>query len=291
VAGSFTEDYSHFNQFIDGNILFYLPLCGKNFTWFRGDGVSMSRLDRFLLSEDWCTIWPNMVQRALNRGLSDHCPILLSMDDENWGPRPRRMLKCWGDLPSYKQFVRDNLQFYHIEGWGGFVLKEKLMIKGSLNTLHLNHTQNLEGRLTNVQDRISFLDAKGEEDDLLLEEIEELHSLSSDFRSLSRINTNMQWQKSRLLWLKEGDANTKFYYNVMSSRRRVNSIFSLSINSAIVEGVEGIRGLVFNNFSSHFQYVAAERPCIENLSFNKLNVGQCGELTKPFSVDEVKQVV
>jgi len=184
------------------------------------------------------------------------------------------------------------LQSYHIEGWGGFVLKEKLkMIKGSLNTWHQNHTQNLEGRLSNVQDRISFLDAKGEEDDLILEEIEKLHSLSSDFLSLSRINTNMQWQKSRLLWLKEGDANTKFYHNIMSSRRRANSIFSLSVNSAIVEGAEGIQGLVFNHFSSHFQFVAAERPCIENLNFNKLNVGQCGELTKPFSVDEVKQAV
>ena len=102
VVSSFIEDYSHFNLFIDSNILFNLPLCGKNFTWFIGDGVSMSRLDRFLLSEDWCVIWPNMVQRALNRGLSDHCLILLSMDEENWGPRPRRMLKCWGDLPSYK---------------------------------------------------------------------------------------------------------------------------------------------------------------------------------------------
>jgi len=148
----------------------------------------MRRLDCFLLSEDWCSIWPNMMQHALNRDLSDHCPILLSMDEVNWGSRPRRRLKCWGDLPGYKQFVRDNLLSYHIEGWGGYVLKEKLkLIRGSLNTWHHNHTQNLEGRLRNVQDRISFLDAKGEEDDLLLEEIEELHSLSVDFRSLSRI--------------------------------------------------------------------------------------------------------
>jgi len=88
---------------------FDLHLWGRNFTWFRGDGVSMSRLDRFLLSEDWCAHWPNMIQRALIRGLSDHCPILLSMDEENWGPRPRCMLKCWPDLPGYKQFVRDNL--------------------------------------------------------------------------------------------------------------------------------------------------------------------------------------
>jgi len=66
------------------------------------------------------------------------------------------------------------------------------LIKGSLNTWHHNHTQNLEGRLSNVQERISFEDAKGEEDDLLLKEIEELHFVSAKFRSLSLINTNMQ---------------------------------------------------------------------------------------------------
>jgi len=45
VVGTIVEDYSHFNQFIDGNILSDLPLCGRNYTWFRGDGVSMSQLD------------------------------------------------------------------------------------------------------------------------------------------------------------------------------------------------------------------------------------------------------
>jgi hypothetical protein len=37
--------------------------------------------------------------------------------------------------------------------------------------------------------------------------------------------------------------------------------------------------------------VAGERPSIENLNFNMLNVGQCGDLTKPFSVEEVKETV
>jgi hypothetical protein len=126
------------------------------------------------------------------------------------------------------------------------------LIKGSLNNWHQNHTQNLEGRINDLQERISILDAKGEQVDLLLEEVEELHSLSANFHSLSHINTNMQWQKSRLLWLKEGDANTKFFHNIMSSRRHANSIFSLTTNGYTIEGVQGIRGLVFNHFSSHF---------------------------------------
>jgi hypothetical protein len=41
------EDFAPFNHFIDGNSLVDLPLCGRNYIWYRGDGLSMSCLDRF----------------------------------------------------------------------------------------------------------------------------------------------------------------------------------------------------------------------------------------------------
>jgi len=65
----------------------------------------MSRIDRYLLSEGWCLTWPNCFQLATSRGLSDHCPLALAIDDENWGPRPLCMLKCWETLPGYHNFV------------------------------------------------------------------------------------------------------------------------------------------------------------------------------------------
>jgi hypothetical protein len=51
-----------FNQFIDGNLLIDLPLRGRGYTWYKGDGKSMSRIDRFLLSDRWCMTWPNCFQ-------------------------------------------------------------------------------------------------------------------------------------------------------------------------------------------------------------------------------------
>jgi len=41
----------NFNNFIDRHALVELPFIGRRFTWYRGDGHSMSRIDRFLLSE------------------------------------------------------------------------------------------------------------------------------------------------------------------------------------------------------------------------------------------------
>jgi len=76
------------NLFIDSNLLIDLPLRGHSYTWYKGDGRSMSRIDRFLLSEKWCSTWPNCFQLASSKGLSDHCPLMLSVDEENWAPRP-----------------------------------------------------------------------------------------------------------------------------------------------------------------------------------------------------------
>jgi len=64
-----------FNNFIDDNDFVNLPLIGRRFTWYRGDGRSMSRVDRFLLSDSWCARWPNCIQVALlmNKiGVPDH---------------------------------------------------------------------------------------------------------------------------------------------------------------------------------------------------------------------------
>jgi len=121
---------SSFNRFIDDNTFVDLPLMGRRFTWYRGDGHSMSCLDRFLLSENWCIQWSNCIQVAQLWGLSDHCVVVLLVDEQNWGPQPFRMLKCWTDVPGYKDFVRDKWRSFQVDGWGGYVMKEKLkMIK------------------------------------------------------------------------------------------------------------------------------------------------------------------
>jgi len=115
-VGHFSSDFSHFNSFIGDNFLFDLPLGGRNYTWFKGDGKSMSQLDQFLQSEEWCLLWLSCLQIAQLRGLSDHYPLVLSVDEENWGPRPSRLLKCWTDIPGYNQFVSSKWKSFQVHG-------------------------------------------------------------------------------------------------------------------------------------------------------------------------------
>lgn len=45
-------DASAFNLFIDDNLLIDWPLCGRRYTWFKANGISMSRIDQVLLIEE-----------------------------------------------------------------------------------------------------------------------------------------------------------------------------------------------------------------------------------------------
>jgi len=281
-----------FNDFINTSLLIDMPICGRLFTWYKGDGVTMSRLDRFLLSNKWSLTWSNSIQIALQRGLSDHVPVMLSTEEANWGPRPLRMLKCWFDFPGYGDFVCEQWGSFRCQGWGGHVLKEKLkMVKLRLKEWHKQHVQNLDSKILAVKDKLSTLDKKAEVSALNEEELHEIRELSVNLHSMARVQNSVNWQKSRMNWLKEGDANSKFFHGVMSGRKRHNTINMVLVDGAQVEGVNHVRSAVFTHFSTHYKASSARRPGVGGLQFHQLSGVDAGSLILPFSQEEVKQAI
>jgi len=126
------------------------------------------------------------------------------------------------------------------------------LLKLALKEWHQTHVQNLPARISNLKDQIANLDLKGEMVDLCDEEIEELHDFSEELFSLSRLHSSISWQQSRIQWLQEGDANSKFFHGIMSSRRRRNSIPFFFVNGVQIDGVQNVRNAVFSHFSLHF---------------------------------------
>jgi hypothetical protein len=82
------------------------------------------------------------------------------------------------------------------------------------------------------------------------------------------LNASISWQQSRSRWLKEGDANSKYFHTILVSRRRDNAISSLQVGGTTVEGVGPIRGAMFSHFASHFKSVNVDRLAVDNLVSN-----------------------
>jgi len=106
------------------------------------------------------------------------------------------MLKCLENFAGYNSFVRNKWNSFQVEGWGGFVLKEKFkLIKLALREWHQIHSQNLPAKILSLKHRISNLDLKGESKVLLDAEVEDLYGFTEELFSLARLNTSISWQQ------------------------------------------------------------------------------------------------
>eukprot|EP00268_Persea_americana_P017811 TRINITY_DN18653_c1_g1_i1.p1 TRINITY_DN18653_c1_g1~~TRINITY_DN18653_c1_g1_i1.p1 ORF type:complete len:111 (+),score=3.32 TRINITY_DN18653_c1_g1_i1:84-416(+) len=96
VWTKFTGDMRRFSDWINSHSLVDLQHKGAFFMWpNHQSNPAMSRLDRFLVTTDWLDVYPEVIQLALPKPASDHCPLLLYSDCENWGPAPFRFELMW----------------------------------------------------------------------------------------------------------------------------------------------------------------------------------------------------
>ncbi|GJU19408.1 RNA-directed DNA polymerase, eukaryota, reverse transcriptase zinc-binding domain protein [Tanacetum coccineum] len=93
IFNNIEADY--FNSFIDATGLVDLPIGGRCFTWMNKAGTKLSKLDRFLISEDVIDLLPDIRITALDRIWSDHNPILLHVDKIDFGPSPFKLYNSW----------------------------------------------------------------------------------------------------------------------------------------------------------------------------------------------------
>ncbi|XP_071708396.1 uncharacterized protein [Rutidosis leptorrhynchoides] len=100
-----------FNEVREEGERFNLHLAhtrGRKFTRVSDDGVKYSKLERFLVTEEFNSLWKNLKVVALERKISDHCPILLKDEDKNFGPKPIKVFDEWLKVEGIENVIRDS---------------------------------------------------------------------------------------------------------------------------------------------------------------------------------------
>ncbi|XP_071705236.1 uncharacterized protein [Rutidosis leptorrhynchoides] len=174
-----------FNDFIDRNMLVDIPMGGRKFTRVSDDGVKMSKLDRFLVSSDFLSLWTDLKVIALDRKVSDHCPIMMSDGEVNFGPKPFKIFDEW--------LLVDGIGDVIAESWKGTmegnrkdcVFRNKLKrLKGDLKEWSKSHFGNLDVEIENAKKVAMDLELKAESGFLSVEDHE-------------------NWRASRKTWLEK----------------------------------------------------------------------------------------
>ncbi|GKV22035.1 hypothetical protein SLEP1_g31939 [Rubroshorea leprosula] len=193
-----SPDMKDFDEFIVTTDLVDVKLSNKSYTWYKPDGTTRSRLDRFLLSTEMSNMEGEWIQQGLPRNISDHCAIVLKSRTTDWGPRPFRVLDAWQQHPDFKKFVEDKWREMEVEGYAGYKCQQKLkLLKGFLKGWNKEVFRNMEAQYEQAVKKIEQVDMQNEISDLEDAEIVKRQEGFSEMWDVLRKKELIWKQKSR----------------------------------------------------------------------------------------------
>ncbi|XP_058775832.1 uncharacterized protein LOC131650119 [Vicia villosa] len=241
---SYRREIMLFKDFIEEMELEDLPTIGGKFTWFKSNGKSMSRIDRFLLSDCFVDDWKVEGQYIGERDVSDHAPIWLKDNRKNWGPKPFKFNNIWFKHEEFDIFVKEEWKKLVVGGRGDYCLVEKLKtLKNRLAWWNksvygwIDLKINRDGREMHALDNLFVHFAGNVPDDVVAKRLK----VAEDFWDNINKREGILRLKSRQLWLAEGDDNTRYFHNSLKDRRRRNAICSIDSPEGRLEGVEEVK--------------------------------------------------
>ena len=211
-----------FNQMISYCGMLEFPCIGNQLSWAgkRTNGTVCWRLNRALGNEDWHEKFPHSKAQYLRMWGSDHRPVLVDILSKPTRKRTFKFNKRWLESEEIQQVILD--------GWNSPELSPNANIMDHISYCmkalaqwkrerDLNSAKLVEDLKAKVDNLYSDNDATTEEIAEALKELTDVLKAEEQF-----------WKrKSRILWLLEGDLNTKFFNAITKKRRARNKITSL----------------------------------------------------------------
>ncbi|GAA0158946.1 hypothetical protein LIER_38761 [Lithospermum erythrorhizon] len=101
------DEFNHYLEHID---VTELASDGDFFTWCRywkGRGCCLRKLDHTFSNKEWWNIFPSSFVHVREPGLSDHCALIISLNQEAiYDPYPFKYKRFWEEHPLYYEILK-----------------------------------------------------------------------------------------------------------------------------------------------------------------------------------------
>ncbi|RVX03347.1 Transposon TX1 uncharacterized 149 kDa protein [Vitis vinifera] len=231
-GGELSASMRRFTEVVEDLELRDYPLQGGLFTWRGGlNNQSQSRLDRFLVTDEWDRMFNGAMQGILARPVSDHFPILLEGGGLKRGPSPFKFENMWLEERGFMDQLKRWWGSLSFTGSFSFVLDAKLRaLKGLLKTWNKEVFGVIETKKREALSQVVYWDAVENHSILSLEDCEARKEAKEVYKTWV-LREEISWrQRSRELWLKEGDNNTKFFHRMANAHSRRNWLSRLKVD-------------------------------------------------------------
>ena len=274
------------------NFISYDKIKNKKICNTIRENVVMSHIDWFLYTDEWEDCYPTVVQRRLPRLLSDHFPIMLESGASLKGNRPFWFENMWIQAEGFGEMVKGWWDSYQFEGTPSFILAKKLKaFKLALKKWNYEVFGHVGHKRQQLMAELNQFDVLVEDRPLSVEEQTQKEQIVVELERNALLNEISWRKKSRALWLREGDKNTKFFHGLANSHRRHNSISTLLINGELSSDSDAISDCIIQFYQSLFMEVDCRWPFLDGLDFSILSIEDAAGLERPFEEDEVTGVV
>ena len=204
------------------------------------------------------------------------------------GKIPFRFDNMWLKTDGFIDRVQSWWNQHSFSGTPSFVFAKKLKtLKEDIvqwNRLEFGHVGRKKTQLLEI---LKLLDAKEGEFGLSDAESCERVMARSEVKNLLSLEEISWRQKSRMLWIKEGDNNTKFFHKMANSRRRFNHLSFLEVDRVIYEEESEIAAQVVNFYKNLYQESEEWRPFVEGLEFDQIDGSERDWLERRFQKEEI----
>ncbi|XP_073362867.1 uncharacterized protein [Aegilops tauschii subsp. strangulata] len=224
-----------FRSFVDSNELKELYMHGRRFTWSsERENPTLTRIDRVLVSVDWEMAWLDFLLQALSTSVSDHAALHITTSAAFCPKKRFRFETFWPKLEGLEQAVKDawvcdpmiidpfkrhDALFRNagvaLQAWGQKkVGNVKLLMAVATLVIH-RLDQAMESRgLTELETWLR-------------------RTLKLSLLGLASLERTIERQRSSHRWIREGDANTKFFQVVANGRRAKNFIPHVRVGNEV----------------------------------------------------------
>ncbi|KAK1308708.1 hypothetical protein QJS10_CPA09g01039 [Acorus calamus] len=217
---------TRFNDCITDCHLNNLRAMGRSFSWSNNqDQRIVCKLDRVLVNLAWLHLNTNSYVQSLPAGLSDHTPLHVIINPPSLsGPRPFKYFSAWESHPELGEVIHKAWRI-KIRGSSMFILAKKLHhLKIVLKDWNKEVFGPIQSSLQLCRERLESLQNAALLDPTNSNLMDLEREAKEHYLIMLRREESFLRQKSRQLWLSEGDRNSKFFYSSIKSRIAKNTI-------------------------------------------------------------------
>ena len=198
----------------------------------------------------------------------------------------------WLRVENFVDKVKTWWASYLFQGTPSFILAKKLAaLKLDLKKWNETEFGNVTYKKQDLWSKLNVLDAKEKNHRVTAEERLEQINLRTNIEKLTLLEEISWRQKSRVLHLKEGDANTRFFHRMANSNRKNNGIESLIVNGTLSYDQGMIADCITQFFMNLYSEQRVDRPFPNMLVFPMISGDNVDWLERPFEEAEIFDVI